>query len=192
MRSNLWSNRAQASAIAVVLLIIQTDLGTEARSPPTTKNLTGSLSRVSGFLWPWFTPIIHKLYTQATKVSSKYAFMELLILVWCYFVKVRQFWWPSMIRYDALGYTIEWHNSIWYDMIYVKIKIWSDMTSFYLHSTVWFAVRGHGVCSLANNRETLLELRGDLRSDALLATTIDLFLWSDPTIHCAHAVYSSH
>ena len=35
------------------------------------------------------------------------------------------------------------------------------------------AVRGREVCSLVN-RETLLELRSELRSDALSATTIDL------------------
>ena len=36
MRSNLWSKRAQASAMAVVLLSMQTHLGTLARSPPGT------------------------------------------------------------------------------------------------------------------------------------------------------------
>jgi len=41
-----------------------------------------------------------------------------------------------------------------------------------LYSTSLIPVRGRGVCSLVN-RETLLELRSELRSDALTATTID-------------------
>jgi len=44
--------------------------------------------------------------------------------------------------------------------------------SWNLYSILLIPVRGHGVCSLVN-RETLLELRSDLRSDAHPATTID-------------------
>jgi len=41
-----------------------------------------------------------------------------------------------------------------------------------VNSTLLIPVRGRGVCSLVN-REILLQLRSELRSDALLATTID-------------------
>ena len=44
-----------------------------------------------------------------------------------------------------------------------------------------FPVRGHGVCSQIN-RETLLELRSELRLDALPVTTIDFFWGLNPRL----------
>ena len=51
-------------------------------------------------------------------------------------------------------------------IINLRTRSWS------FYSTLLISVRGGGVCSLVNG-ETLLELRRELRSDALPAITID-------------------
>ena len=53
-----------------------------------------------------------------------------------------------------------------------------------------FPVYDHGVCSLVI-KETLLELRSELRSDTLPVPNIT-FLGFEPMTHCAQIVYSNH
>jgi len=62
------------------------------------------------------------------------------------------------------------------DSVKDKPREWSynpkGFSCFRLYSMLLIPVRGRGVCSLVN-RKTLLELRSELRSDALSVTTID-------------------